>query len=536
MKPILKTLTRFPFHPLLFAVYPIMALWNTNFSRVSSDTVLKPLLLAAVGGIILYLSLFLVLRSAYKSALLCTLIIVLYFTYGHIYGLLDAWLVMGINLGRHRLLLPAYGLLFSIGAYFVLRFGKNTASLNEVLNWTGMALVCIVLAQLAFAQINTTQASTQHEREQAAIPAELNLAAMKGRADLPDIYLLVMDSYMREDALRQTFNFDNRPFLNELAQLGFILPPCTQSNYAETAMSMSTELNMNYLDAFASQAAHKRAEIDYLWFTEYIRHSQVREILTQLGYKTVSFEVYYPWVEIPDAEYYFQQNTAANWLASLLDITEFDDMLARTTLYRVVDEAGTISPAFGEKITQFRDSITEKLLALAETRNMRQKKYELILNAFNKMDEVSRIPGPKFVYLHLPAPHPSYVLGPNGDYKPTVNAIPGYTDTIIYLNKRILETIRLVLKNSKNPPVIILQADHGWGGSELANRMRILNAYYLPGSGSQAVYPSITPVNTFRMIFNQYFVGSFKLLEDKSYYSTNTGYFDFTMIPPDCPK
>ena len=149
-----------------------------------------------------------------------------------------------------------------------------------------------------------------------------------------------------------------------------------------------------------------------------------------------------------------------------------------------------------------------------------------ILNAFNKMDEVSRIPGPKFVYMHLPAPHPSYVLGPNGEYQPNTETIPGYTDSVTYLNKRILETIRLILKNAKNPPVIILQADHGWGGAEPANRMQILNAYFLPGGGGQAIYPSITPVNTFRIVFNQYFNSNFKLLEDKSYFSPDGDYFN----------
>jgi hypothetical protein len=529
-------IARLPFHPLLFAVFPILALWNTNFSRVSADTVLKPLLLAAAGGIILYLLLAPILRSVEQAALMSTFILVLYFSYGQLYELLDGKLVMGLNLGRHRLLLPIFGVLFSIGLVLVLRFGKKTTRLNRILNWTGLALVCIVLAQLAFVQINTTRAGAQREQQQAVIPPEINLAALKSRADLPDIYLLVMDTYTRADALSQLFNYDNRPFLNELAQLGFVLPQCTQSNYAETTMSMSSELNMNYLDAFASQATRKRSEIDYLWFTEYIRNSQVRQILTQAGYKTVSFEVYYPWVEIPKADYYFRQNTGANWLGSLLNTTEFDDMLARTTLYRVVDEAGTISPAFGTKMTQFSDTLTEKLLALAETRSAQRKKYDLILNAFDKMDEVSRIPGPKFVYMHLPAPHPSYVLGPNGEYQPTTTANPGYTDTVNYLNKRILETIRLILKNAKNPPVIILQGDHGWGGADPANRMQILNAYYLPGGGGQEVYPSITPVNTFRIIFNQYFGANFKLLEDKSFFSSNAGYFDFKLIPPACPK
>ena len=44
--------------------------------------------------------------------------------------------------------------------------------------------------------------------------------------------------------------------------------------------------------------------------------------------------------------------------------------------------------------------------------------------------------------------------------------------------------------------------------------MRILNAYYLPADGEQLLYESISPVNTFRFVFNQYFDAGFPLLDD----------------------
>ena len=64
---------------------------------------------------------------------------------------------------------------------------------------------------------------------------------------------------------------------------------------------------------------------------------------------------------------------------------------------------------------------------------------------------------------------------------------------------------------------IILQGDHGqlWPDQHAA-QMKILNAYYLP-KGSEVLYPSISPVNTFRVVFNEYLGGNFPLLEDVSY-------------------
>jgi len=89
--------------------------------------------------------------------------------------------------------------------------------------------------------------------------------------------------------------------------------------------------------------------------------------------------------------------------------------------------------------------------------------------------------------------------------------------------------INKIISDSPQPPIIILQADHGpglyWFGFEynkntLKERMSILNAYYLPGSGDKKLYDEITPVNTFRIIFNHYFGTDLELLEDKSYFST----------------
>jgi hypothetical protein len=79
--------------------------------------------------------------------------------------------------------------------------------------------------------------------------------------------------------------------------------------------------------------------------------------------------------------------------------------------------------------------------------------------------------------------------------------------------------------------VIILQGDHGSIGSKPNTRTSIFNAYFLPGGGSEDLSTGISPVNTFRVIFNQYFGGKYALLEDISYYSIYSTPFDFTVIP-----
>ena len=84
------------------------------------------------------------------------------------------------------------------------------------------------------------------------------------------------------------------------------------------------------------------------------------------------------------------------------------------------------------------------------------------------------------------------------------------------------------------PPIIVIQADHGPLGGEITSdgaRMSIFNAYYLPDGGDQLLYPSISPVNTFRVIFNHYFGGEFALLEDVARISQYGSPFDLQVIP-----
>jgi hypothetical protein len=66
-------------------------------------------------------------------------------------------------------------------------------------------------------------------------------------------------------------------------------------------------------------------------------------------------------------------------------------------------------------------------------------------------------------------------------------------------------------------------------------RMSILNAYYLPNTAARAsLYPSITPVNTFRILFASYFGQKLPLLPDISRYSQVNTHFAFETIPNQC--
>jgi hypothetical protein len=79
--------------------------------------------------------------------------------------------------------------------------------------------------------------------------------------------------------------------------------------------------------------------------------------------------------------------------------------------------------------------------------------------------------------------------------------------------------------------VIIVQADHGTASLKnhdiaaykqsefIRERMPILNAYYVGGACRQRLYRDISPVNTFRLLFNSLFDESFERLPDRHYFA-----------------
>ena len=96
-----------------------------------------------------------------------------------------------------------------------------------------------------------------------------------------------------------------------------------------------------------------------------------------------------------------------------------------------------------------------------------------------------------------------------------------------------------LLARSANPPIIILQGDHGPLGRRITRldspdfreRFGILNAMYLPKGMGEFLGNDISAVNTFRFIFNHYFGTDLDLLENRNYLTSFAApyrYFDIT--------
>ena len=492
-----------PFHSFLFAIYPILALLAVNITEVDVSSGLRSLLLSVTLAGLLIVVFYGIYRDWKRAALIATILLILFFSYGHIYVLLKGINVNGFYLFRHRTLVPIWLVLTALAIWWGSRRSFNSTAVTYTLNLIGLFLLVFPLIQITsfLLKSETTQAGKN--------TSVLNLKAVN---QPPDIYYIILDGYGRADVLKNQFGYDNSHFLNTLRNLGFFIADCSQSNYAQTQISLASSLNFNYLDTLSDRftpGSEDRTGLDAL-----IHHSAVRQSLEKSGYKTVAFATGFLATELTDADYFL--SPGYSWG----ELNEFESLLMETTFARLLQDGNR----FG-----MQTSGSERF-------------RERTLFALDKLDELSYIPGPKFVFIHLIVPHPPYVFGPTGGpIEPaeagttkTQEGAGHYRDQVIYINSRMQEILPKIIANSSTPPIIVIQGDHGpTVPSSPRARMSNLNVYFMPG-GNAAVYPTITPVNTFRIIFNKYFGQNLELLDDKSLYSDYTDPFNFKVVPNSC--
>jgi hypothetical protein len=189
--------------------------------------------------------------------------------------------------------------------------------------------------------------------------------------------------------------------------------------------------------------------------------------------------------------------------------------------------AGLMLVDFAQKL-----NLPQKLVPDVDYPNRTHREQVLYILGQLQYDRVPSLQSPKLVFVHLTVPHPPNVFGPNGERVVLLdNDKVGYRDQVIFISKQIKAIVKDIINKSSRQPIIVIQGDHGAVQLRGDGHLAILNAYYLPGADPSLLYASISPVNTFRVIFNQYFGGSYPLLEDVSNYSTRTTPYKFTVMP-----
>lgn len=482
-------------YPVLFAAYPVLFLWSQNLAEAEPAEVLPPLLVTMAAAAALTVVLGLILRDIRKAALILTPLIVGLLGYGHATRLSRALDLPAVvqQLAWAAAIVAAVVLAFRLSA-------RNLDRLGTALTRIAAILIVVTLVQIVPYQLtNTASTSTS--------PQDVGYATT---TDAPkrDVYWFIFDRYGSDRALDLLYGIDNdlTPWLREQ---GFTVLDNAHPNYVKTSLSVATTNQMTHiLDMPGVPGPDENSQA---FLTSMIKTSAVAQQFKALGYRYINIGSWWtPSRSSPLADVNLHTPAPDEFTSSLIESS------ALPAIVRAAG-AGTVNP---------------------RTRHWENNQYGLAA-----VGAVKDEPGPKYVFTHILLPHPPYVHAQDGHFL-TAEEMEGrdgetlFRDQLTYANSRIREIIGSLLALPEDRrPIIILQADEGpetpeyratrkttwdWQAAsteDLEIKFGIMNAWYVPGDRQVGLYPELTSINTFPLLFRDYFGLDYTLREDRVFAS-----------------
>jgi len=477
-------------HPFLFAIFFILTLYTGNMGQVPFSQVLVPLGITLGGTSLLFLLSWLILRDALKAGIIASMAAILFFSYGHARNMLQyrlPWSVGGLPW--------LWAGLFLGSSYVTLRTRWNLRKLTTILNVAAVAMVVMSAIPVIPHAI----------RESSSAPVDGGTSVTISRPEgvtPPDIYYIILDAYPSPTTLDEIYDYDDSTFTDFLTAKGFYVASDSHSNYGTTNLSLPSSLNMEYMDSLLGTVDPESRDVTVPH--SMVQNNRVTSLLKSIGYMYVHVGSWWG----PT-----RHNSRADLNVAGNSLNEFDLML--------IDTSALGSLGFGSDFYR-----------------------GYVLRAFEELGKMPGIQGPKFVFAHIICPHWPFVFDADGS---PIRADDFWSRSlsenremwlaqITFVNNKVEALVDQLLSESSISPIIIIQGDHGMpltyggdGGQDVTpqsaqDHTGILNAYHLPQGGVEALYESITPVNTFRVIFNSYFGAGLPLLEDRSYFTPSLQY------------
>lgn len=500
-----------PFHFILFSVYPVLFLYAQNITKFAFIETVSSLSTVISLSVALMWLLNRYLKQSKLSAAFTTVFVFFSFSYFN----LQTYLFAGFDK------LTGAGIIIAVVATLLLIFIKSVNQMNVItmaLNIMAIALIIVPLQVIGLYKIHIFRNDVDEKYSEAfasPLADRFDQAVLDGR----NVYYIILDGYAREDVLSDIYQFDNTKFLEGLEDKGFFVAPQSVANYGQTALSLASSLNADYIQNLLNVPPGNITDKSRLHTL--IEGSRVLKVFDKLGYEVITLPTGYHHTNIQKyvherGKWYFDQfpNAVINltWLPEI-----FVDMEAYHTHHENIEYTlQRLSELVGEE---------------------RQFVFAHVV-----------VPHPPFIYEEtgeLSIPSTLYTRDDGYSYHEYNESLQNeyrekYVEQLQYINTRIENVIDDLIQNNLRPPIIILQSDHGpssllhWEDFDKTNkkeRFGILNALYFPEIDYyEKVGDTPSPVNNFRHLFNAYLGTDLEILPTHVYYSTFNIPYDFREI------
>lgn len=514
-------------HPLLFAAFAGLSLQANNLRAVGLSGG-RGILLSIAFALGVYLVAWWLVRDRVIASLVASGFVLVFFSYGHVVEAVESVVRNLDEMIIGWLILTLLLFLLTGWLYFLFRVVDQPRRVAHLLTGVGLILTFYPSYKILTATAEERRISPNAKGFLSWAYAGDELPVLgeredRGSADLPDIYYIVVDAYSRSDVLQDVYGYDNSEFLKSLEGLGFEIVERAHSNYPTTVYSIASSLNMIHLNGIPEYLQEEElprgmGAVDTLAY-QLVRHSEVREALQGLGYEFVSFDSGYGATRIRDADRFIaSQEIQDVGLAQF----GFEMMLLDTTI--------------GKQLINLMGEDGSPHNRVLEAHRAR------IDFALRELPGVADWQGDYFVFAHVISPHVPFVFGPNGEplksddpftllrpERMDATVKKRYRDQVHYLNTLLLDAIADIMAGSEEPPIILLQSDHGSRLSDDVDLSAvedmdlyfpILYAAYVPGGNAAVLDEHPSPVNLFRYVFNTEFGAGLDYLPDSSFFPT----------------
>jgi len=512
VKPTKSFLEKYGIHSFLLPLFAVLHTYRQYYGLVDIDAtakILGELVLSFLGFFLLVLA---ITKNINKSLQLTTLSGFVYLFYGVIKDFFQVTLHLSI-VAKYSVLLPALGIAVVILSRATLK-KKDFRRINLFQNL--LLLIFIVIDVIGIMASNNPLLLQQNLL---AKNSHRKLDKVANPCSKPNVYYIVLDCYPGTLFLEDYMRYDNSCFNKALEGEGFRVLSNPKSNYNWTAFSISSTLNFEYLQKVKSFSPVN--SMDYTQAMLTTKESVVPKIFKENGYSIYNLSIF----DIGGMPAVHKEN--------FLTLSEREVLLYNTLLERLKRDLlwnftkGKYKVAFIQKMLQRkRDKLAREQVKKRDFNN-------IIIDSLMKIPR-QETNSPKFVYAHFYLPHPPFFYDENGSEKALETILPVksqenkslFISYLKYTNNVALKIINQIMQASGGNATIILQSDHGFRGFEGGPTrpqtfFKNYSAFYFPDKNYNALYDTMSNINTFPVIFNKYFGTNIPLQRDSSVFLIN---------------
>lgn len=491
----------------LLPVFFIYSGYNELFGFLSFSYVLTNLFIIFAGVVILFLVFVFFLKNKKKAAVYSFFILTFVLIFGFIHDSLKS-VLNNDYFSRYSILLPIAAVLFIL---LFLLISKSKGKFNDLYTFLNLLFVILILSEIPNSIKRYKLDQSVHNLIDFRFTTYNEYKPDANLADTakPDIYLLMFDAFGSSKSIQSQLGFNNTELDSFLTNHGFFVVSNAKSNYNWTIYSVSTMMNLEYLPHWISPVMNEPKV--HFWGTESLKNNSLYQILKSENYQIYNYQPLS--FDNPD------------WPGP-----SFFGFFKEQHYYFKTLPGRLHRDLFWNFIKTDISLLKQKQLSAIIKRNKLQKQLLDTTTALVKKS-CSLASTPKFVYGHFMVTHDPYIFDSTGQLmtdkqalaKNKNNEVKNYFNQVKVANSIIKDIVQHIQKNNKKNTIIVVAGDHGFPNELLKKSgyaFETFSSFYFPDQDYRHLNDSIQPINTFRVILNQFFGSNYPILKDSTVFVT----------------